>query len=72
MISRISSYERGLQKVKKRKISWFDTLANTILQGRVEGSRKRGRPKRNWMDDVYEWTGMSTRYLLDITKYRYS
>ena len=39
-------------------MSWFgnvsrhDTLANTILQGRVEGIRKRGRPKRNCMDDV--------------------
>ena len=52
MITRIGSYERVLQKVKRRKISWFvhvsrhDTLANTILQGRVEGSRKRGRPTK--------------------------
>ena len=53
-----------LQKVKRKQIgtSWFGhdsrygTLVNTILQGRVEGIRKRGRPKRNWMDNVYEWT----------------
>ena len=43
MISRIGSYYRVLQKVKRRKISLFghvsrhDTLENTILQGRVEG-----------------------------------
>ena len=48
MISRNSSYERVLQKVKRIQMSWFghvsrhDILANTILQGRVESSRKRG------------------------------
>ena len=60
IISIIGSYEYILQKVKRRKISWLDhesrhdTLATTNLQGRVEGTRKRGRPKRNWLDDVYE------------------
>ena len=53
MISRIGSYERILQKVKLGEklvdlaMSRHDTLANTILQGRIEGSRKRGRPRRN-------------------------
>ena len=28
------------------------TLANTILHGTVEGTRKRGRPKTVWMDDI--------------------
>ena len=43
MVSRIGSLERVLQKVKRRKMSWFghvlqhDTLVYTILQGRVEG-----------------------------------
>ena len=74
MISRIGSYERVLQKVKRRQIRWFghmsrhDILTNTILQDRFEGIRKRGGPTRNWMDDVYEWTGMSTLYLINVTK----
>ena len=78
MISRIGSYKRVILKVKRRKISWFghvsthETLPNTIIQGRVEGTRKIGRPKRTWMDDVYEWTGMYTGSLLDVMKYRYS
>ena len=78
---RIGSYERILQKVKMRKISWFkpidnvsrhDTLSNTTLQGSIGGTKKIGRPKRNWMEDVYERIGISTRNLLDVTKYRYS
>ena len=78
MISRIGSYERILQKVKRRQMSLFghvsrhDIMANTGLQRRVEGIKERGHPKKNWMDDVYKWTGMSTRSLLDVTKYRYS
>ena len=46
-------------------------LTNTVLQGRVEGIRKRSRPKRNWMDYVYEKTGMSTIYLINVTKDSY-
>ena len=32
------------------------TLANTILQGKVEGGKSRGKPARQWLDDVKEWT----------------
>ena len=41
MISRIGSYERILQNVKRRQISWFghmsrhDISTNTILQGHL-------------------------------------
>ena len=60
MISRNGSNERVLRKVKRRKMSWIDhvsihdTLANTVLQDRVEGTRKIVYPKWNWMDYVYE------------------
>ena len=30
------------------------TLANTILQGKVRAKRLRGRPARQWLDDVKE------------------
>ena len=53
-------------------MSRHDILTNTILQGRVEGIRKRGRPTMNWMDDVYELTSMFNIYLINVTKYRYS
>ena len=33
-------------------------LAKTILQGRVKGKRKKGRHKKNWEDNIKEWTGM--------------
>ena len=40
-----------LSTVKRRKLSWFgharrhDTLPKIILQGTVDGGRRRGRPR---------------------------
>ena len=34
------------------------TLVNAFLQGKVEGTRSRGRT-RQWLDNVKEWTGLS-------------
>ena len=51
--SHIGRYDSLLTTAKKRKLRWFGhitrakgTLANIILQGSVEGNRKRGRPRR--------------------------
>ena len=38
----------------------YDTLMTTI-EGRLEGRRGRGGPRRTWVDDIREWTG-SKRY----------
>ena len=51
--------------VKRRKLKWYghvtrsDGLTKVILQGTVEGSRRRGRPKKRWSDNIAEWTGKS-------------
>ena len=33
-------------------------LAKVILQGTVQGGRRRGRQKKRWEDNVTEWTGL--------------
>ena len=38
----------------------YNTLLTTI-EGRLEGKRGRGRPRRTWVDDLRGWTG-SKRY----------
>ena len=51
--------------VKRRKLQFFGhvtragNLSTHILEGRIDGRRPRGRPKRRWMDDIKEWTGRS-------------
>ena len=58
-------HEDLLTTVKRRKLKWYGHvtrslgLAKTILQGTVQGGRKRGRQKKRWEDNIPEWTGMS-------------
>ncbi|KAG1654692.1 Motile sperm domain-containing protein 2 [Nymphon striatum] len=58
-----------LNIVKKRKMKWFrhvarsQGLSNTIMFGIVKGSRPKGRPVRQWTDDIKEWAG-GTEYQL--------
>jgi hypothetical protein len=55
-----------LEAVKKRKLTYLghmmrkegENLEKMIIQGSVPGKRGRGRPRRTWIDDATEWTGM--------------
>ena len=31
------------------------------MQGMVEGKRGKGRPRKCWMDDITQWTGLSVQ-----------
>ena len=55
-------HEDLLTTVKKRKLRRYGHktrstgLAKMILQGTVQGGRRRGRQKKRWEDNVTEWT----------------
>ena len=65
IVKHIGPYEDLLATLKRRKLKWYghvtrsDSLTKVILQGTVEGSRRRGRPKKSWSDNIAEWTGKS-------------
>jgi len=49
-------------------VSWYfghvtrgsaGNLALRVLEGSVDGLRHQGRLKRQWMDDIEEWSGCS-------------
>ena len=52
-------------QMMERKLMFFGhvmrhaSFEKGILQGMVEAKRKRGRPPREWMDDIKGWTGLS-------------
>ena len=57
-------YDTLLEIVKKTKLRWFGhavrakgTLAQNNLRGKVESKISRGRPARQWLDDVTGRTG---------------
>ena len=61
----VRQYEDLLTIVKQRKLRWYghvtrsNGLAKTILQGTVQGKRRKGRQKKKWADNITEWTGES-------------
>ncbi len=61
----IGSRDQLMDIIKRRKLKWYghvtrgNGLSKTILQGTVQGKRKQGRPKKTWMDNIKEWTGMN-------------
>ena len=56
------------------RMSRSSGLAKTILQGRVQGKRTRGRQKKRWEDNIKEWTWIdvvcSTRAAEDSTRWK--
>ena len=61
----IGAHEDLLTTVKRCKLKWYghvtrsSGLTKTIIQGTVQGGRRRGRQKKRWEDNIMEWTGMT-------------
>ena len=72
----VGKFEPLLTTIKRRKMSYYghicrhNSLANTIMQGQVEGARSRGRPKKDWMSNITLWTNKSLDELLEKTRDR--
>ena len=60
----IGPYDDILTAVKKCKLKWFGHVsrssgfAKTILQGIVQGGRRKGQQKKRWENNIAEWTGL--------------
>ena len=72
----IGPYEDLLATVKKRKLKWYGHitrstgLAKTILQGTVQGGRRRGGQRKRWEDNIREWTGLHLSDTLRLSENR--
>ena len=64
------SHEYLLTSVKRRKLKWHghDTrpsgLANTILQGTVQGGRRRGRQRKRYEDNIKDGNRLGWNIIL--------
>ena len=67
ILQELNTNRELLGKVVSLKTGYFghilrgsgSPLAAQIIEGYVEGKRKRGRPKKKWMDNIKEWTGLT-------------
>ena len=72
----IGPYEDLLTSAKRRKLKWYghvtrsSGLAKTVLQGTVQGGRRRGRQRKRWEDNIKEWTGLEWNIMLRKTENR--
>ena len=56
-----------LRKIMTLKIGYLDhilrgsgcPLTLQIIEGMIDGKRRRGRQKKQWFDNIREWSGMS-------------
>jgi len=67
-----------LGTVKARKLAYYghttrkqgNCLEKEIMQGTMPGARRRGRPRRAWIDNIKTWTGLSVEESVRMTEDR--
>ena len=67
ILSELDVKKELLGKIMTLKLAYFghimrgsgSPLTLQIVEGMVEGKRKRGRQKKHWFDNIREWTGLS-------------
>ena len=65
--NQIGEHASMCQKIDRSKLAYFghisrrdgDNIEKIIMQGHVEGSRRRGRQKLRWTDGIKQSTGLS-------------
>lgn len=68
VLRRVRKSRELLQTIKRRKVSYLGhvlrheryRLLQTILMGKVPGRRRVGRPRKTWLSNIKEWTGVAT------------
>ena len=64
VLKKLNTKRTLLKDIQKRKLRYYghikrkENLLTTIMEGKIEGKRPRGRPRISWFCDVKAWTGL--------------
>ena len=62
VLRRVNAKRQVIPTIKMRKTAYFghmirrDDIQRQLLEGKIEGTRSRGRPRIEWTDNISEWT----------------
>ena len=56
----IGEYDELMILVMKRKLRWFGFVSRSsgLAKGTVKGKGRRGRQRKQWEENIKEWTGI--------------
>ncbi|CAF1270699.1 unnamed protein product [Adineta ricciae] len=74
----IGAHETIVDKIKRRKLKLFghvcrmddNRLLKHVVFSRINGKSRRGRPCREWLDDITEWCGYGCQDLVHLAQSR--
>ena len=65
VLKKLKTQRNLLKTVKQRKLRYFghvkrqNGFLKQTLEGKIQGTRPRGRPRTTWVDNIQSWTGKS-------------
>ena len=60
-------YKQVLQTIKQKKLQYYghirrkSNFLTTLLKGKTEGRRPKGRPRQTWFSNIPQWTGRDAK-----------